>query len=147
MLITPHFLLGAALAKRTDSLLWGLPLAYASHFVLDFIPNWDVGLTGVRNISIIAIDGIIALILIRLLSSPLKCTQREKMLLWTGGVVGLLPDIMSQGSKFIGMHGYTPLESLHQSIQKNAQIYWSLPAQILLSCLFVLWIRHKTSNC
>ncbi len=147
MLITPHFLLGAVLAKKMDSLVLGLPLAYVSHFVLDFIPNWDVGLTSVRNICIIAIDGIIAILMINLLSASFGRTRRVRMLLWTGGFFGLLPDILSQGTKVLGFHGFIPLESLHQGIQKNAQIYWSLPAQILLSYLLVIWFRHKTQVC
>ncbi len=147
MLITPHFLLGAALTKKMNSLLWGLPLAYVSHFVLDAVPNWDVGLTSTGKICIIAIDGIIALVLIRLLSTSISGVQRDKILLCAGGVFGILPDLLSQGSKIVGFNGYTPFEGLHQCIQKNAQIYWSLPVQILISCILMIWIRYKTSNC
>lgn len=135
MLITPHFLLGAAITKKTDSLIWGLPLAYASHFVLDLIPNWDVGLTSTGNICIIAIDGIVALLLIRLLSASLKNAYRYKIFLWAGGFFGILPDIMSQGSTIIGIQRWIPFENFHQCIQRGAHIGWSLPVQIFLSAI------------
>lgn len=147
MLITPHVLLGAAVTKKINSILWGLPIAYISHFVLDAVPNWDVGLTSTVNICIITIDGIIALLLISLLSASFRHTYRVRIFLWTGGLLGLLPDILSQGSKVIGFNGSIPLECLHQCIQKNAQIYWSLPVQILLSFLLVVWIKYKKSGC
>ncbi len=95
MLITPHVLLGAALTKRTNSLVWGIPLAFASHFMLDVIPNWDVGLTSARNIGIVITDGIIALLLLRYLSLSRQKTHRDQALLWTGGFFGILPDILS----------------------------------------------------
>ncbi len=147
LLITPHALLGAALTRKMNSLLWGLPLAYISHFALDAIPNWDVGLTSIGNVCIIVIDGIIALLLIRLLSTSVISTQREKIFLLAGGIFGILPDILSQGAKVLGFPGSIPFESLHQSIQKNAVIYWSLPAQMLISCLLMLWIRYKADKC
>jgi hypothetical protein len=141
MLITPHALLGAALTKRTDSLLWGIPLAFASHFMLDAIPNWDVGLTSVKNIIIIITDGVIALILLTILSR--RENLRGNILIWTGGFFSLSPDIMSQGSNILGIQVWSSLESLHQEIQKSASIYWSLPAQVILSGFLVSWVLYR----
>ena len=151
MLITPHVLLGAALTKRTDSLLWGIPLAFASHFMLDAIPSWDVGLTSARNIGIVITDGIIALLLLMYLSSSMHGRRREKTFLWVGGFFGILPDLLSQGCKAIDIHGWIPLEGLHQGIQKSASIFWNLPIQIFLSTILFAWIysmsRYFSSLC
>ncbi len=142
MLITPHALVGAAITKRTNSLLWGLPLAYISHFILDTIPNWDLGLTCIKNVGVVIIDGIIALLLIRFLSNTIKDGQREKVLLWMGSLFGILPDILSQVSNVFGLQRCIPFEGIHQGIQKSAHINWSLPVQILLSVLIVGWIYY-----
>lgn len=144
MLITPHVLLGAALTKRTDSLAWGIPLAFASHFLLDAIPNWDVGLTSARNVGIVITDGIIAFLLLTYLSSSMHGRCRGKTLLWVGGFFGILPDLLSQGCKAIDIQGWIPLEGLHQGIQKSAHISWSLPVQILLSTILAGWIYYMT---
>ncbi len=144
MLITPHVLLGAALTRRMDCLICGIPMAFASHYVLDAIPNWDVGLTNTVNVSIIAIDGIIAILLIRRLSASLNNKYKNKMLLWVGGFFGILPDIMSQGCRIIGIQRYIPFENFHQHLQKNAHIGWSLPVQIVLSAILVRCIYYMT---
>ena len=41
MIITPHFLVGAAIATNIPNPILGLPLAFLSHFFLDFIPHRD----------------------------------------------------------------------------------------------------------
>lgn len=94
MLITPHAFFGAALMKRTNSFLWGVPLAFASHFLLDAVPNWDVGLTNIRNILIIMADGMTAFLLLTIISR--REIGRVRILICTGGFFGLLPDILSQ---------------------------------------------------
>ncbi|WP_096893683.1 hypothetical protein [Candidatus Scalindua japonica] len=139
MLITPHVLLGAAISRGIGSLLCGLPLAFASHFALDAIPNWDVGLTSIKNIGIIITDGIIALLLIRFLSITTSGRPLNKILLWTGGLFGILPDILSQSGMILAIRRI-PFENFHQSIQKSALISWSLPVQIFLSFTLFRWI-------
>ena len=142
MLITPHALFGAALMKKTDSFLWGAPLAFASHFLLDAVPNWDVGLTSIRDILIIMADGMTAFLLLALLSR--REASRGTILIWTGAFFGLLPDFLSQSCAILGIQEWNPLESFHQSIQKSAPWAWSLPAQVLLSVILVAWMWNKS---
>ena len=50
MLATPHMITGAAIGKMTRRLWIALPLAFVSHFALDFIPHLDShGLFGVKG--------------------------------------------------------------------------------------------------
>ena len=84
MLITPHALFGAALMKKTNSFLWGAPLAFASHFLLDAVPNWDIGLTSIRNILIIMADGMIAFLLLTMISR--RESHLEKIIIWAGAI-------------------------------------------------------------
>lgn len=44
MLIAVHVLTGAAIGSIVDSNLQTAILAFASHYVLDAIPHWDVGM-------------------------------------------------------------------------------------------------------
>lgn len=41
MLETPHALLGAAIAVKTGNPLLAIPLAFASHFILEKVPHWN----------------------------------------------------------------------------------------------------------
>ncbi len=41
MLLTPHTLVGLAIAKQIPNPFLSAPLALLSHFVLDSIPHWD----------------------------------------------------------------------------------------------------------
>jgi hypothetical protein len=41
MLETPHVAIGAAIATKIPNPLLAIPLAFASHFILDRIPHWN----------------------------------------------------------------------------------------------------------
>ncbi len=41
MLETPHVVIGAAIATKIPNPLLAIPLAFASHFILDRIPHWN----------------------------------------------------------------------------------------------------------
>lgn len=41
MLETPHVIIGAAIATKIPNPLIAIPLAFASHFVLETIPHWN----------------------------------------------------------------------------------------------------------
>jgi len=50
MLATPHMITGAAIGKVTRRLWIALPVAFVSHFALDFIPHLDShGLFGIKG--------------------------------------------------------------------------------------------------
>ncbi len=42
MTATAHALIGAAIATKFTNPVLGIPLSFASHFLLDKIPHWDV---------------------------------------------------------------------------------------------------------
>lgn len=41
MLETPHVLIGAAIATKVGNPFLAIPLAFASHFVLETVPHWN----------------------------------------------------------------------------------------------------------
>ncbi len=113
MLYTPHFLVGAAILKYLPNPYLGLPLALASHVVLDLLPHWDFDIQpGMsfkeimhhspkrRNI-LLAAMGIDIFFLIAAfiwiyfsLVSPLK--------LIIGGLMAISPDVAEQGLLILG---------------------------------------------
>lgn len=48
MILLPHILVGAAIASRIPN-IWGLILAFLSHFVLDAIPHFEYSIKGIKR--------------------------------------------------------------------------------------------------
>lgn len=60
--LTPHLVVGAAIGARVRRPALALPAAFASHFVLDTVPHFDIGWINGANLSA-AIDAGLGLVL------------------------------------------------------------------------------------
>ena len=49
MILTPHLLLGAAIASRISNPFLALPLAFLSHFLLDVLPHDDYSIENIKE--------------------------------------------------------------------------------------------------
>ncbi len=49
MILIPHILVGAAIASKIPN-IWGLILAFLSHFVLDAIPHFEYKIKGIQRL-------------------------------------------------------------------------------------------------
>lgn len=93
MFITPHFLTGAAIAVAIDKPELAVPLALASHFVLDAIPHRDtIGEEHItpENLLLKLVDGFTALFLFFLF-----VPSGLRIYAFLIGAVALLPDIIA----------------------------------------------------
>jgi len=52
MLLSPHIIVGAAVATSVANPLLGVALAFLSHFVLDRIPHWEYSVEPLKQIKI-----------------------------------------------------------------------------------------------
>lgn len=114
MLYTPHFLTGAAIVKLVPNPVIGLPLAFASHILLDLTPHNDFDLKpGVtlkvffhefpkkrRNI-ILAVMG--ADYLLTAISFVWIVLTYHNYWWVIGGIVGILPDAIEQFLMIFGV--------------------------------------------
>ena len=136
MLITPHALSGAALAKMTNSFTLAIPIALASHYVLDAIPSWDVGLNSNKEIIIILIDFFTASLLV-FMAVRNERSIKGKWLFITGALLAIFPDVCAQIIYLSSLTGDNPLLNLHVYIQKSASIHWSLPKKWTTLRIFI----------
>lgn len=143
MLITPHALTGAALAKMTNSFSLAIPIALASHYVLDAIPSWDVGFNSNIDIIIILCDFFTASLLVGMAVRE-ESSIKGKWLLTTGALLAIFPDICAQIIYLSALTLNNPLLALHVYIQSSASIHWSLPLQAGISILALMAIRHNS---
>jgi len=113
MLVVTHALVGGFVASKISNPVISSPLIFASHFLLDRIPHWDLG-TGFRKRKKIInfllgwadlIGGIGICWLILQKNSPFK------PLLWTGVFFSLLPDFLEFPPLFLNWK-FFPLDKL-----------------------------------
>jgi hypothetical protein len=90
MTVTNHAITAANLSLAVQK-WWILPVAFASHFVIDFLPHYGEkpGKRGKRFISIQLMDAILLLMVIWLaVSNP----ANNNTLVWVAMVLAILPD-------------------------------------------------------
>src|SRR3989344_7339677 len=93
MLSTPNMLVGAVITQVIPDPTMSIPLAVASHFVLDAVPHWDGSAPKppfkTRQVTTAAVDYGFGLTLIYFLTlgNPLA------LLLFAGAISATLPDI------------------------------------------------------
>lgn len=120
MLSIPHALTGAYVASKLPHPLLYIPLAFAFHYLEDWIPHWDVG-TGLSKgtrkrstaIKLELIDLAITVGLVYLFwrTEP----QALQYHIWAGAFAGLMPDFMESPRNFLSWEPsfLKPLNNLH----------------------------------
>lgn len=112
MLYTPHFLVGAAILKYVPNPMIGVPLAIVSHVILDLTPHNDFDIKpGVtirdlwihdkrkRNIILAALS--VDWFLMGISATWLLLSFHTWWLI-TGGIAGILPDLLEQSLLLFG---------------------------------------------
>lgn len=123
MLSTPHLLVGAAIVKIVPDPIISLPLAFMSHFALDYIPHWDGSPKTPfpkKMFAGIALDYALGASLVL----TLTIGYENQYLLWLGAFLGTLPDFILGSYKHLGgvLKNYAFVRipnEFHMSIQRN----------------------------
>ena len=144
MLSTPHLLVGAAIVKVIPNPVISLPLAFASHFVLDSIPHWDGSPKAPFNKKLIGgiiVDYAFGASLVFLLTSGLA----NQELIWLGAFLGTLPDFLTGTYKhleayFSGIYLIRIPNEFHIRIQRNVPFQMGLATSTIaaLIAIFIL---------
>ncbi len=147
MLETPHVALGAAIAVAIPNPLISIPLAFASHFILDMTPHWNphlntetkkYGRLTNKTLVIIGLDLACAL----LLSIYLYKTGNNNLNILLGAFAAILPDVVEGPYFLFGLKNkyLTIWMKFQKAIQADANVFWGLLTQIvvLIACYF--WI-------
>ncbi len=146
MLSTQHLLVGAVIVKTIPNPLISLPLAFASHFLLDSIPHWDaiakVPFNSREVVTVIAEYAFgVALVII------LTAGRTDQELIWLGAFLGTLPDFITGTYKYLCR--YFPNVNLlkiplirlpnewHWKIQKNISFNNGLVVSTLTTLLAI----------
>lgn len=151
MLETPHVALGAAIAVAIPNPLISIPLAFASHFLLDMTPHWNphlntetkkYGRLTNQTLFIIGIDLASAVVLIAFLAHRALPDSALFLNIVLSSFASILPDVV-EGPYFIFGWRNKFIDiwmKFQKSIQADANIFWGLLTQVLTMMATLYWI-------
>jgi hypothetical protein len=147
MLETPHVAIGAAIAVAIPNPLISIPLAFASHFLMDMVPHWNphistemkkFGKLTKPTLIFIAVDMIFATLLTIFIA-------KTNPYIYLAAFMSILPDI-AEGPYFLfgWRNKYLDIVlRLQRSIQASADIFWGLTTQVVVIIASLYWIFAK----
>ncbi len=144
MLETPHVALGAAIAVAIPNPIISIPLAFASHFLLDMVPHWNphintemkkYGKLTKPTLFIIGVDLVAAIIFTIIVA-------KANPYIYIASFMSILPDI-AEGPYFLfgWRNKYMDIVLRFQrSIQASANVFWGLLTQVIIILASIYWI-------
>lgn len=151
MLELPHTVVGAAIAAKIGNPALSLPIALASHFVLDLLPHWNPhlntelknhGKITSRTTLFVATDVFLSLAGGLLIASTVLPDTNRFILVILGALMGILPDLIEAPYFFLGLR-WEPIERLikfQKSIQNDARPFLGVLTQVILLAAVFAWI-------
>ncbi len=140
MLSIAHAITGAFIADTLPSPWLFIPLALASHFILDHVHHYDAGTglhEGKRKLYVAAVfaflDLVGAAVLLALIwrQTPTHFTWQ----IWLAAFVAILPDILESTELFFHrpLKILQPLYSFHEYIHRSTKNpFWGILTQVIL---------------
>lgn len=151
MLELPHAVVGAAIAAKVGNPALALPLAFASHFVLDMVPHWnphlntelrEKGKLSFKTNLIISGDVLLSLVGGILIASTALPDREGFTIIMLGALMGVLPDALEAPYFFLRWK-YPFVEQLlkfQKMIQSDANKFWGLLTQVVTLVAVFWWV-------
>ncbi|MBN1263237.1 MAG: hypothetical protein JW991_02680 [Candidatus Pacebacteria bacterium] len=144
MLLVTHALAGATIVTKIKNPLFSFPFAFIFHFLMDYIPHWDLGTSfnkrsKLENFILASLDGMLSLFLVFVFFQRNKPFSSN---LWLGVGCSLLPDLLEGPAIFFGWQLFPRLNYFHSNIshQKSQHLLPGLLPQITILVLVLLWL-------
>jgi len=151
MLETPHALVGAAIATKIPNPAIALPLAFASHFVLDMVPHWNPHLnTEIKKFGkvtpqttvLIATDVVLALIFGSIMATNFATSNAHMVNIFLGAFAGVAPDVIEAPYFFLKWKNKFLIRWLafQKSIQVDTTVVPGLTTQVATVIAALWWV-------
>lgn len=146
MLSIAHTATGAFLATKTPNPVLGLTLAFASHYLLDYIIHWDVG-TGLSSgkktpesaLKHELIDMFISFVFLYLIFQANQTTLNTQA--WAGAFLALVPDFLEAPRNFFKWEPawLKPFNDFHSKFHNSTpDVFKGLTPQLVLLLFIAL---------
>ena len=153
MLLTPHLLVGAAIASKISNPFLALPLAFLSHYFFDLIPHDDYSIINIGekrwNKSFfdffkVFLDILVGIFLISLFS-------HNNPMIFAAAFLAIVPDgitmfdiLFPQNNKLVILH-----QNLHMAVNnigdrddnKKITLFWAIASQIAVILIAIFLLR------
>ncbi len=140
MLETPHVAVGALIAAKIPNPFIAIPLAFASHFILDKVPHWNPhlnkemrenGYPTKKSTTIVVADAAIALGIGIFFAFRAAPDYSHSLTILLACFASVLPDVIEAPYFFLKTKGkiVTKWISLHRTLQNDATPFWGLLTQ------------------
>lgn len=152
MLETPHVIVAAAIAVKIGRPELALPLALASHFILDMVPHWNPhinqevekhGRVSKRSTIIVVIDSTIALFAGSFIAYQALPNYGLALTILAACFLGVLPDLAEAPYFFLDMKNKMVRRWIHshRNLQSDAPAFWGILTQIMIIGATLLWLK------
>ncbi|MDO8503416.1 MAG: hypothetical protein Q7S60_01870 [bacterium] len=151
MIELPHTIVGAALAAKIGNPALALPLALASHFVLDMLPHWNPHLrTEKRTLGdirpktkrIVMIDVVVSIVVGVAIATTVLPDTKHFIVVLLGAFLAVLPDVLEGPYFFFNQRNkvVSRLLDFQKSLQFDVSFLPGVLTQIILSFAALWWI-------
>lgn len=151
MLETPHVFIGAAIATKIPNPLIAIPLAFASHFVLEMVPHWNphlntetekYGYPTKKSIIITAVDSSLALFCGSFIAYQALPNWEHAATIFFACFAAVLPDVLECPYFFLKVKtkAIKKWVLLQKSIQSDAKVVPGVISQLLTIFAAIVWI-------
>lgn len=151
MIELPHTVVGAAIAAKVGNPALALPLALASHFVLDLLPHWNphlnqeiakYGKVTLKTRAVIFFDVLISLVAGFAIASTVLPNTQHFIIIILGAFMGVLPDVAEAPYFFFKSKNnlLKRLIKFQSTMQFNVPFIPGVISQVLLVAATLWWI-------
>jgi hypothetical protein len=153
MLETPHVLVGAAIAAKIPNPWIAIPLAFASHFVLETVPHWNPHLNTEtekyghptnKSTVVTAIDATTALISGSIIAYTALPNLAQAATILAASFFAVLPDLLEGPYFFLNIRKQWMVRwiKFQKSLQEDTTVFWGLITQLLIIGATILWLKN-----
>ncbi len=153
MLETPHVAVGAAIALKIPNPLISIPLAFASHFILERVPHWNphlntetekYGRPTKKSTIIVVADVAFSLLIGGSIAYRALPDTGQAITILAASLAAVLPDIVEGPYFFLGVRNKLLKKwiDLQKSIQSDIDLIPGLATQFITLLVTLWWILN-----
>ena len=149
MILTPHLLLGAAIASKIEYAPLAIILAFLSHYLLDLIPHIEYSIDNIEknqwqkslpDISRVFLDFSFGILLILIFSN-------NQPIIFACAFFAILPDGLSLlnysfSNKILKIYGNIHQKKIHFLKHKKISFSWRILSQLLVILISIFLLKY-----
>jgi hypothetical protein len=136
MVISTHFLAGAAIGRATGNPILAVVFGFIFHFVMDLVPHWNYGykhLKKVKSLILVLLDPFLAFAVFAGIGLAHGYDASTWLAAFLGGVACVLPDLIEFIIRIFNINSLVPFLYFHRAMHwfdKHPKNIWETAEDI-----------------